>query len=129
MASSSPGPPALRRQLEAREIESRRDGAADQRPRAEAFGGLPGAGRRDCLRALASRKIGSERNALRRSAGLFARGDLEHQRRARVEVPQLGGIDAMPTRTLAAFQQKIDRGRGRARALDQALIAEGFAEM
>ena len=45
--------PAFRRQLEALEFETRRDGAAAQRPVAEAFRRLPGVSRHDGLRALA----------------------------------------------------------------------------
>src|SRR5262249_5964971 len=44
--------PSLRRHLESRKLEARRDRAADQRPVAEAHGGLPGMGRHDRLRAL-----------------------------------------------------------------------------
>ncbi len=44
--------PVLRRQLKFRKLESRRDGAADQRPVAVALGGLPGMRRHDRLRLL-----------------------------------------------------------------------------
>jgi hypothetical protein len=42
-------------------------------------------------------------------------------------VPDLGRIDAMPVRTLAARQQEVDRGRGGASACDR--VAECFTEM
>ena len=109
--------PALGRELEALEFETRRDRAAHQRPVAEAFGCLPDMRRHHRLRAFAGREIGAERDALDRTVA--ARGDLEPQRAAGVVVPDLGGVDPVPVRALAARQQKIDRGRvrrGRSRA-------------
>src|SRR5712691_225401 len=41
----------------------------------------------------------------------------------------LDRIDAMPVRALAARQQEIDRGRGGARTVDRAWVAEGLAKM
>ena len=99
-----------RRQLEFRKIESRRDGASDQRPVAGAFGRLPGMRRHDRLRHFAGGEIGSEPEA----ALAAVIGDLQGQRAAGVIVPDLDGIDAMPVRALAARQQEIDRGRTRA---------------
>ena len=54
--------------------------------------------------------------------------NVERQRRAGVKMPDLHRVDAMPMRALAAREQEIDRGRGRA-AVDHAGIAEGLAEM
>ena len=96
--------PAARRQFETRKIEARRDRAADERPGAEAFRSLPGAGRHDRLRALASRQIGTKLHALDRAS--LARRNLECKRRARVVVPDLGGIDAMPMRAFASARRK-----------------------
>ena len=84
----------------------RRDGAADQRPVAGAFGGLPGLRRHDRLRYFAGGEIGTEPDA----ASAIAIGDLQHQRAAGVIVPDLHRIDAMPVRAFAARQQEIDRG-------------------
>ena len=53
--------------------------------------------------------------------------DRECKRCSCVVVPDLGCVDPMPVRTLAARQQKVDRGRGSASACDR--VAEGFAEM
>src|SRR5262245_14344844 len=121
----SSGFPAPRGKLEALEFETRGDRAADQRPVAEAFGRLPGTGRNNGLWPFAGGEIGSERYALNRRS--LANRDRERKRRACVVVPDLGRVDPMPVRTLAARQQKIDRGRGGAGACD--CVAEGFAEM
>ena len=86
--------------------------AADQGPVAVALGGLPGVRRHDRLRHFAGREIGAELDA----ALAAVIGDLQRQRRARVVVPDLDGIDAMPVRALAARQQEIDRGRSRTAA-------------
>ena len=59
--------PVRRRHLEARELKSRRDRAADQRPVAERFRRLPVTGRHDALRPLAGREIGAELHAPDRS--------------------------------------------------------------
>src|SRR5882672_2066956 len=117
----------LWRKLEPREFESGRHRAADERPSANAFRRLPGACRYDGLRALAGREIGPEPDALDRS--LVARGDLECERRAGVEMPHLRRIDPMPVRALAAREQKIDRGRSRARAVDRASVPKSLAEV
>ncbi len=50
--------PSLRRQLKFSKLESRRDGASDQRPVAAALGSLPGLRRHDCLRYFARGEIG-----------------------------------------------------------------------
>jgi len=41
----------------------------------------------------------------------------------------LDRIDAVPVRTLAARQQKVDRGRGGAAAIHGARVAEGLAKV
>ena len=71
--------------------------------------GLPAPGRHDSLGTLARRQIRAEHEAANRS-GLGV-GDLQHQRRAGVKMPDLGGVDAVPVRAFAARQQEIDRGR------------------
>ena len=70
------GLPILRRQLELRKLESRRDGAADQCPVAAALGGLPGVRRHDRLRHFAGREVGAEPDA----ALAAVIGDLQRQR-------------------------------------------------
>ena len=102
--------PILRRQFEFRKVESGRDGAADQRPVAGAFGRLPGMRRHDRLRRFAGSEVGAEPDA----ALPAVIGDLQRQRAAGVIMPDLHRIDAMPVRALAARQQEIDRGRSRA---------------
>src|ERR1700733_7920167 len=44
-------------------------------------------------------------------------------------MPDFGGVDAMPMRTLAPRQQKVDRGRCRAAAVDLPLITKCLAKM
>ena len=98
---------AFRRKLEFRKLKSRRHRAADQGPVAIALGGLPGVRRNDGLRCFAGRDIRAERHA----ASCTTISNLQRQRRARLIVPDLYRIDAMPVRALAAGQQEIDRGR------------------
>src|SRR4029078_3881826 len=102
--------PILRRQFKCRKIKSGRHGAADQRPVAGAFGGLPGMRRHDRLRLFAGGEVRPEPEA---PLSIVIR-DLQRQRGACVIVPDLDVIDAMPVRTLAACQQEIDRGGPRA---------------
>ena len=106
--------PSGGRQLKSGERKSRRDRAAEQRPVAEALRRLPGARRHDGLRLLAGGEVAAEPDSLDRRRDLAAISSSE--RRAGVEVPDLGGIDAVPMRALAARQQEIDRGRGGAAA-------------
>ena len=108
------GRPVRRRHLEAANSKSRRDRAADQRPVAEAFRRLPVARRHDALRPLARRD--DRRRASCGGSRPRSSGHLEHQRRARIVVPDLDRIDPMPVRALAAREQEIDRRRGRASA-------------
>jgi len=56
------------------------------------------------------------------------RGDAQLERRARVEVPDLGGVDAVPVRGLARGEHVEDRGH-RAAAAVLGDVAEGLAEM
>ena len=102
--------PTLRRQLELRKLESRRDRAADQRPVAAAFRRLPGARRYERLRLFAARDITAERDRLLRAAVLR---NPQGQRRAGIMVPHLDGVDAVPMRALAARQQPLARLTGR----------------
>ena len=55
-------------------------------------------------------------------------GDAQFERRARVEVPDLGGVDAVPVRGLALGQQIEDRGH-RAAAAVLGGVAEGLAKV
>ena len=118
--------PVLRRHLERCKLKSRRDRAAHQCPRAEAFGSLPVAGRHDTLRPLAHRDVRADLHAADRAAGSR---HLQHQRRTRVVVPDLGRIDAMPVRSLALRQQEIDRGGSGAAVRIGARVAKRLAEM
>src|SRR5262245_36105082 len=115
--------PVLRGKLETGEFETRRNRAANQCPVAEAFGRLPGASRNNRLWSFAGREIGPERDALDRPS----LRDLKRKRGAGVVVPDLGRVDPMPVRALAARQQEIDRSRSCARAFG--CVAEGLAEM
>ena len=123
---SVPRRPAFRRELKSGKFESGRHRAADQRPVAGARRRLPGMRRHHHLRALASGEIRSECHALDWS--LVMRCDLERQRGASMEVPDLNGIDPMPMRALAAREQEIDRRRSGA-PIDAAAIAKGLAKM
>jgi hypothetical protein len=118
--------PAGRRKLEAVECKARRDGAAEKRPFAEGFGGLPGMRRNHRLRRFAGGKIGAEAQP---DYGTARLGDGEFERRAGIPMPDLGGVDAMPMRALAAREQEIDRSREGAGAVAFSLVAEGLAEM
>src|SRR5665213_3193824 len=111
--------PVLGRQLEAVEGKAGRDRAADQGPVAEGFRRLPGARRHRELRHLVAVDVGAEPD------DFFFRAvhHFELERRAGVIVPDLGGVDTMPVRALAARQQEIDRGGGGA-AVDDARIAD-----
>src|ERR1051325_1380201 len=84
--------PIFRRELEACELESWCHGASDQRPFAEAFGGLPHMGRDDRLRALAGGKIGAE--LLARHRGAVARRNRQRQRGAGTPMPDLDRVEA-----------------------------------
>src|SRR5512147_2143465 len=56
-------------------------------------------------------------------------GNRQGERAAGVVVPDLGGIDAMPVRALAARQQEVDRGRRRAAIAAISRIAKRLAKM
>src|SRR5579864_635392 len=118
--------PALWRQLEVLEVKARRHSAAAERPIAERLRRLPGLSRHHGLRPFAVRKIAAKHHIF--DASLAVR-DFQLERRAGVPVPDLGGIDPMPVRALAARQQKIDRGRCGAGVLDLPHIAKHLAEM
>src|SRR5215216_6441294 len=119
------GRPALRRHFKTREVETGRDRAADQRPGAEAFGLLPSVSGNRRLRPLASRQIGAEPQR-GNAVGVH---NPERQRRARVPMPDLGGVDAVPARTLAARQQEINRRRSGARTIHDLGVAKGLAKV
>src|SRR6202790_1481084 len=120
------GRPGPRRQFESRKIETRRDGAAAKRPITERLHRLPGMSRHDRLRALAGGEIAAERQALDASR---RRRDFKRQRRAGIPMPNLDGVDPVPVRALAAPEQKIDRGRRRARSRHLLQIAKRLAKI
>src|SRR5579871_699431 len=106
------------------ELEGRRDRTSDQRPVAGAFGALPGGRGHNRLRPLARGEIGSEPHGVL-AATLV--GDLQAQCTAGVIVPNLGGIDAMPVRAIAARQEEVDRGGQRSTLSIAARVAKRFA--
>ncbi len=116
--------PSGRSELEAGKIETRRDRATDKRPCAQRASALPGTGRHHGLRPFAAGQIRTQADnpALRLSR------QAQVKRRARIEMPDFGGVHPMPARTLALGQEKLNHGRNRA-AADMSLVAEGLAEM
>jgi hypothetical protein len=92
-------------QFEFCKVKARRHGASDQRPVAGGFGSLPGVRRDDGLRHFARGEIGAEPDG----ALVPVIGNLQAQRVARVVMPGLDRIDAVPMRALAARQQEKDR--------------------
>src|SRR5271168_1691412 len=117
--------PPLRRHLELRKIKSRRDGASHQSPVAGAFGGLPGVRRYRRLRLFAGGQIAAEPD----HAPAVAIGDLQTQRSARVIMPDLDRIDAVPVRAFATRQQEIDRRGERASVGITSQVAKRLAIM
>src|SRR6202023_898354 len=117
--------PSLRRPLKFGKLESRCDGASDQRPVAAALGGLPRLCRHDGLRRLARGEIGAEPECAR----AIAVGDLQLEHAAGMIVPDLDRIDAMPVRTLTPRQQEIDRGGDGSFVRVKAGIAKRLAKM
>lgn len=106
--------PIRRRQFEAFEFECRGDGATRQSPAADSLRRLPAGGRHDDMGRLASREIRTEMPRLR----LVTIGGQGHdQRVAGGEMPDLGGIDAMPGRDLTSLKEKMDTGQGAAAAM------------
>ena len=51
----------------------------------------------------------------------------QHERRARVEMPDLGGVDPVPFRHVADAEEVVDRRRGRAPRAVPALVPERLA--
>ncbi len=85
---------------------------------------LPPMRRHDELRALALEEIGPEHMP----AQILARPrHADRQRRAGVEMPDLGRIDPVPMRDLTRLQQEIDRRRRRAAGLAPRGIAKRLA--
>src|ERR1700754_430098 len=117
--------PAFRRKLELRKIETRCDGASNQRPVAVAFGGLPNACGYDGLWHFAGGKIRAESNAM--MAAVIR--NQQRQRTSRVIMPDLDRIDAVPMRAFAARQQEIDRGGNGASVRIKTRIAKSLAKM
>src|SRR5580692_8155453 len=92
--------------LETLERERGGDGRPDERVTAQRAGRLPHARLHHRLRCLSGRDIGTD-DPRRAPAVRPLEGELE--RVARVEVPQLGGVDAMRCRDLAVEQEVVDR--------------------
>ena len=106
------GIPALGRELEMLELKRRGHGAADQGPFAQRARRLPFVRRNDDLRALAGRQIRAEYTTTR---VLSFDAGRKLERRARIEVPDLGCIDAVPVGALVGLEQIVDRGASPAR--------------
>jgi hypothetical protein len=102
--------PNYRRKLKPFEAKTRGNGAAHQRPCAERLRCLPGVPWHDDLRALPVRQVRPEPYRLNRRT---LQSDAKRQRRTSIEMPDLDRIDAMPVRSLACLQEKVDRGRVR----------------
>ena len=92
--------PPHRREFKAFELEARRHGTADQRPVAERFRGLPGAGRHCYLGHFVIMDVAAEPDDF----FLRAVDDFQLQRRAGVPMPDLHGVDTVPVRALALRQ-------------------------
>src|SRR4051812_17278706 len=97
--------PALGRHFEAVKGESGRHGAAHQRPGTERARCLPAEARHDHLRSFALAEIRAE--AMHIDMPAIMR-EAEIQWRARMPVPDLIGIDAMPMTDLAFAQEIVD---------------------
>ena len=105
------GLPVRRCHLEDVEGKARRYGCAHQGPVAQALGALPFALGDDDLRRLVVEDVGAEHAVTQGLAVVVRQGQL--QRRAAVEVPDLGGVQhAVPARDLAALEQIVDCGAG-----------------
>src|SRR5258705_4053652 len=117
--------PAPRRYLERRKIKAGCDRAAHQRPVAGAFGSLPCLYRDNGLRHFARGEIGTESHA----ALAAIAGNLQAQRVARVVMPDLHRIDAMPVRALAPRQQEMDLGGQRTSRGGDTIVAKRLAKM
>src|SRR5439155_21263679 len=117
--------PALGRHLESIEREGWRHGAGHQRPGPERARRLPAETRHDHLRSFALCEIGAE--AMHIDMPAIMR-EAEIQGCARMPVPDLIGIDAMPMADLAFAQQIIDRGAGGAFAQGR-ILPPGLAIM
>ena len=95
----------LGRHFEMLKLKAGRYRAADQGEVALAARHLPLAGRHHQLRHLGLVDVVAQ------NVPVLADRDL--QRRAAIEMPDLGGIDAVPARDLPALEQEIDGGRMR----------------
>src|SRR4030081_2276763 len=84
--------PPRRRQLEFSKLDSGSNRAANQGPVAVALGRLPRMRRDNSLRRFTGGEIGAKLHA----ALSIVVSDLQRQRIARVIMPDLDGIDAMP---------------------------------
>ena len=77
------------------------------------------------LRALAVREVGSEADRLDWRA---LRRDAKFEWSARIKMPDLHCVDAVPVRSFARLQQKVDGGRA-GTAVGAGLIAKRFAKV
>jgi hypothetical protein len=112
----------MRCQLEAGELKRRRHRAADQCESAERLSRLPRVCRHHGVRRL---PVGEGRPKNDGTNGTVTLGDMQGQRLARVEMPNLDGVDAVPAGALAFAQQVIDLTECAAPAAGRR-IAKGF---
>ncbi len=115
--------PARGGQLEAGKLEGRCDDAADQGPVRQTAGRLPRPCRHHGLQDFAGGEVRAEPDPPWRDG---RRGDLEHERRAGLPQPDLGGIDAVPVAALPRREQEQDRRAGTAPAI-AGQVAPGLA--
>ena len=112
--------PAPGCQLETGELKGRCHGAADQREQAEWFRRLPGARPHHRVGRLAVHQGAAEHDRANEAVTFC---DVQGQRFACVEVPDLKGVDPVPAGALA-FAQKIIDLRQRAAAAVEASVAK-----
>ena len=92
--------------LELFELKPRRNRAADKRKCASTHRPLPIPRWHDHLRGLTRQKVRSQNMVL--YGAFICLGNLQHKRRAGIEMPDFGGIDPVPMIVLMALQQEID---------------------
>jgi len=100
--------------------------AADQRVTAQTSGLLPVVSRYDCLRALSGGKIIAKFDSFQASR---RRGNAKFQRCPAVPVPDLGRVDPVPARDLAALEKEVYRRRSSTPAVGHGgRVAKGLAK-
>ena len=114
-----------RREFKARKFEARRDAAANERPRSQARRLLPAMRRNGELRAFPRKEIRAETMHACLAAVLR---NAYFQGCPGVEMPDLGGIDLVPARSLAGVEKKINQRRDAPAPRISRRIAKGLTE-